>query len=412
MTTDRADPDRQPVERAAGGLARREPATGAVASPTQALRLLRRSGGRGLETAQAQTLLRLQRTGGNRAVTRLLQRDFAIAPTVPNPPEVQLTTQQMQIALRLNRVMFTDAAETAVIRDVLGIAREPSVPDEDFATAVVRYQGAFGLNTDGILGRGTAERLAAELTAEADFLGDPVRGTELRRAARRLHLRSLVSRTRGLLTHQGFVGADDLPEGAVTVRIGDRQAPTTNAISLEYTGENSDNVDWLQFISMQMFATPPAAAAPVFNTGTVGTTGGPVNWSDAVTERLFVDAVPGGSPLYNTSGFLNTRAAARRIAMFDEPGGPSGLPAAQAFVAGGPAAGATRVTLRMRFDSYVVRNNRARYRVSWTATTTYDTAAGTSSDIVYHFRSGQAVSGLAGRHRTALLGEYPGNPIR
>lgn len=300
-----------------------------------------------------------------------------------------------------------------MIRDVLGISKTPAVADEDFANAVVRYQSSFGLTPDGMLGRATAERLAQEITAEADFLGEPPTGTPLRRAARRLELRSMTSRTRGTPGHQGFVGTDDdNPEGAVTVRLGDIEGAANNAISLEYTGGNASSVNWLQFINMQMFATPPASAR-VFNTGSVGTTGGPVTWSNATTTNWFVDAVPGGSPLYNTSGGLNTRAAGRRLAMFDQPGGPSGLPTAQAFTsAAGPAAGATRVTMRMRFDAYVIRNNRARYHVRWTATTTYDTAAGTSSDIVYSLGDAGPVTGLRAAHRTALLAEYPGNAIR
>ena len=355
----------------------------------------------------------IQQAGEPSLQARLIQRDFAIAPTVPNPAEIVLTEAQMRSAQQLNQVMFTDPAEIEVMRDVLGIAGIPAVVDEAFVNAVVRYQGSYGLTQDGKLGPRTADRLAQEITAEADFLGQPLTGTPLRRAARRLHLRSMTSRRLGRMTHQGFVGTDDdNPQGAVTVRMGDQEAGNTNMISLEYTGENSDRVDWLQFINMQMFATPPAGGR-VFNTGAVATTGGNVVWSDAATTHWFVDAVPGAaSPLYNVSGFLSARAAARRIAMFDEPGGASGLPVAQAFTAAGAAAGATRVTMRMRFDSYVIRNNHARYRVSWTATTTYDTAAGTSSNIVYAQGAADVVAALRRVHRTALLAEYPGNPIR
>jgi hypothetical protein len=348
--------------------------------------------------------------------TNLIQRDLAIEPTVANPAEVVLTPQNMQRAIRVNLVMFTDEAEIAVVRNVLGVPKEPSVVDEDFVNAVIRYQSSFGLTPDGMLGPLTSARLATEITAEADGLAQPPTGTPLRRVARRLHLRSMTSRTRGTMTHQGFVGPDDNPEGAVTVRTGDREGAVGNDISLEYTGENSDQVDWLQFINMQMFATPPAAAAPVFNTGTAGTTGGDVVWSDAVTTRWFVDAVPppaSASPLYNVSGGLNMRAGGRRLAILDEPGGPPALPVAQAFTnPGAAAAGAPTVTLRMRFDSYVIRNNRARYHVSWTATTTYNITAGTSSAIVYSQGAAGTVAGLRGVHRTALLAEYAGSPIQ
>jgi hypothetical protein len=305
-------------------------------------------------------------------------------------------------------VRFSDADEIGVIRDVLGIDPTTAVVDDDFVNAVARYQSSYGLRSDGILGRITAGRLSREITAESNFLADPRTGNQRRRTARRLHLRSLVSRTQGTLVHQGFVGNDMNPEGCVTVRFGD----VGNRISLEYTGENSDDVNWLQFINMNMTARPPGAAARVFAAGTQGTTGGDVVWSNAATTNWAVDAVQATGPLYDVSGGNHTRTAGTRIAMLDMPGGAGGLPVAQAFAAvGGGAAGATSVRLRMNFATYVVRANRARYRVDWTATTTYNITAGTSSDIVYTGGGGGQVGGLAGAHRTALLAEYAGSPI-
>lgn len=342
----------------------------------------------------------------------LVQREFAVEPTVADPAAVALTVEQLNTAIRLDRVVFTDPEELAAVRDIVGIPREPTVVDADLVNAIGRYQAAFGLGVDGMVGPGTAAQLEREATASADALEQAPTGTPLRRLARRMHLRSMVSRRTGLLSHQGFVGDDANPEGAVTVRLGDRfSAAAPNTISLEYTGENADRVDWLQFINIQMFARVPGTAAPVFNTGNVGTTGGPVNYSDAATTNWFVDAEPANpSPLYNDSG-ANTRGRSRRLAMFDAPGGAHALPVAQAFAAGA-AAGATTVTLNMRFEAYVIRANRARYRVAWTGATVYNIAAGTSSAIMYRQGATASVSNLRGVHRTALLAEYPGNLIR
>lgn len=379
----------------------------APAAPAGVGPLLSRSG-RWPTEPRAETAIRLQRLVGNRAVSQMLQREWAVAPTVENPPEVTLTARATSSALSINRVMFRDADEIGVIRDVLGIDPAPAVVDDDFVNAVVRYQSSYGLTPDGILGRITAGRLSREITAESGFLAEAATGTQLRRTARRLHLRSLVSRTQGTLVHQGFVGNDMNPEGCVTVRFGD----AGNRISLEYTGENSDQVNWLQFINMNMTATPPGAGAPVFAAGTQGTTGGPVVWSNAGTTNWAVDAVQATGPLYDVSGGNHTRTAGTRIAILDLPGGAGGLPVAQAFAAvGGIAAGATSVRLRMNFATYVVRGNRGRYRVDWTGTTTYNITAGTSSNIVYSGGNGRQVAGLAGVHRTALLAEYAGSPI-
>ena len=343
-----------------------------------------------------------------------VQREFAVEPTVADPAAVAFTVEQLNTAMRFDRVVFTDPEELAEVRDIVGIPREPTVVDADLVNAIGRYQAAFGLGVDGMVGAGTAAQLEREATASADSLEQPPTGTPLRRLARRMHLRTMVTRRTGLLTHQGFVGDDANPEGAVTVRLGDRvDATLDNAISLEYTGENANDVGWLQFVNMRMFATPPGAAAPVFRAGTVGTSSGPTAFSDNTTTNWSVDAIqPGASALYNTLG-ASERRASRAIAIFDQPGGGSVLGLAQAFAAAGAAAdGATRVTFVASFESYVVRANSVRYRVAWTASTVVNITAGTASGVMYQQRAAGVVSALRGVHRTALLAEYPGNPIR
>ena len=100
--------------------------------------------------------------------------------------------------------------------------------------------------------------------------------------------------------------------------------------------------------------------------------------------------------------------------MLDAGGGPSWLPVAQAFTAaGGTAAGATNVRLRLRFVTYPVRGNRARYRIEYDAITTMNTTTGVVSAISYTVRSGRAVNSLDAVHRTTLVAptEHPGSPI-
>lgn len=342
----------------------------------------------------------------------LIQRDYAVEPTVEHPELEELSGSDVDKAIKYNRVLFTDAAEIGIVRDVLGLSPEPAEVNEDFVSAVAEYQAGFGLEQDGMLGPVTSGRLSAEITREADGLTNPEEQAPLRRVARRLELRSMISTSRrGSIMHVGFVGPDENPTAAVTVRAGDRTSGVSNLISLEYTGENANRVNWLQFINMQMFATPPGAAARVYNTGSVGTTGGNVDWSDATTTHWFVDADPANpSPLYNDSG-LAIRNAGRRITMFDQPGGASGLPVAQTFAATTTPA-STQVTLRMNFDSYAILNNRAVYHVRWSAITVYDITAGTSGEIEYRQGSAGNVSGLSGTHRTALTAEYAGSTIR
>ncbi|MGZ4243253.1 MAG: peptidoglycan-binding domain-containing protein [Solirubrobacteraceae bacterium] len=347
----------------------------------------------------------------------MLAREFAVAPTVADPPAVNLTAAQLRGARLMNEVLFVDADEIAVIRDVLGISREPSVVDDDLSNALARYQAQYGLTADGKLGPRTAAKLSAEMTAEADADADPPRGTELRRVAQRLQLRSMASRTRGTYASQDFVGPDDMPTGAVTVRLGDTEGGVDNMISLEYTGADANTVHWLQFVSMQMFATPPGAAAPVFATGTVDTSNGPEPWASPGTPNWTVDSVPNEpagapSPFYDVSGGMNTAAANRRIAMLDAPGGDSVIDVAHDFATSGAAAGATTVTFRDVFSSYVVKGGRAVYRVDYTAITVANVAAGTAGQIRYTQRFNGQVRGLLADHVTALAAKFPTAAIR
>jgi hypothetical protein len=409
--TEQGATESQPSEAAGPSPAAKEPPL----SPAAVGSLLARSD-RGVGPARHEAAMRLQRSVGNRATVRMLAREWAVAPTVAAPPAVALTATQSAGALRINRVMFRDAPEIEVIRDVLGISPTPSVVDADFVNGVAVYQSNYGLAADGILGPRTSGQLSREIAAESTFLAEAATGTQLRRTARRLHLRSLTSRTQGTLVHQGFVGPDMNPDGCVTVRTGDQ----ANSISMEYTGENSNAVDWIQFISGDLSATPAGAAAPVFQAGTQVTTGGTIPWSGAAGARGWhVDAIPPagggvGSPLYNVSGGWNSRTPARSVAMLDAGGGPSWLPVAQAFTAaGGTAAGATNVRLRLRFVTYPVRGNRARYRIEYDAITTMNTTTGVVSAISYTVRSGRAVNSLDAVHRTTLVAptEHPGSPI-
>jgi hypothetical protein len=355
----------------------------------------------------------MQRSIGNRATSRVLAREWAREPTVADPAPVALNAGRTTGARNIDQIMFTDAAEIGVIRDVLGIDAAPAVVDDDFVGAVAVYQSNYGLGVDGVLGPRTSRLLSQEIDAEMAGVGE--HPGDLRRVSRRLHLRSMVTRTSGRLVHQGFVGSDAFPEGAVTVRFDD----AGNNITLEYTGENSDSVNWLQMIGGDLSATPAAGGAVAHQVGTQATTGGAVAWGNAATTNWSVDVFRpvGGaqpaSPFYDLVGAAN-RAAGSSIEMLDTPGGAGWVGVAQAFGAPGAlAAGATSVNLQLRFSTYVVRNNVARYRVDYTANSTINLTTGAVGAITYRGGRGRPVAGLAAEHHTGLTsaGNYPGSPI-
>ncbi len=105
------------------------------------------------------------------ASAEMVQADFAVEPTTPGRPAPTLTAQQVQDAIAYNQARHTDVAEVELLRDILGISHTPAVIDEDFVNAVARYQAQFGLPPDGRLGHDTADRLAREIIASADYLG-------------------------------------------------------------------------------------------------------------------------------------------------------------------------------------------------------------------------------------------------
>src|SRR5262249_53051389 len=100
---------------------------------------------RSARPARAAAVLALQRAAGNRAARRLLAREYAVAPTVDHPAAVSLTAAQSRAARAMNEVLFTDAAEIALLREVLNLAREPSKVDDDFTKALAAYQASYGL---------------------------------------------------------------------------------------------------------------------------------------------------------------------------------------------------------------------------------------------------------------------------
>jgi hypothetical protein len=105
---------------------------------------------------------------------RLLQRDFALAPPRPDAVGRTLTDAQMRAAIRFNdRVVSVIGADgIRELRDVLGIAHDPAVVDEDFANAVVRWQAMHRFTQDGQLGPTSARALFREMGAETVARGE------------------------------------------------------------------------------------------------------------------------------------------------------------------------------------------------------------------------------------------------
>lgn len=346
----------------------------------------------------------------------VIQRDLAVEPTVPGAVGGELTPNQIRRAISWNQAAFTDADEITLLRDVLGISSEPAVIDEDFIRALVQYQADFGLTQDGLLGARTAQRLADELQAEATYLGadaDVGTATEmaLNPAQRRMRLRSRVVSRLGQMLHQGFIGPRDNPSGIVTVRSGLNTDAGTNSIGMNYTGSNVANSRWLQFTFSQMSAIDPITHRRVYRGGSVRTTGGLYNYSNATTFYWNVDTVPATGSMYYETGGTNERTGGH-TEIFDQPEGWNTQ--AETFATTSFATRPSSVRLIKGFDTYlVVNNNSVVYHVRWNLYFNFNTSVTPTTDVAgtYEVLTAGPVNRLPSSEKTRLDTQFPGNTI-
>lgn len=330
-----------------------------------------------------------------------IQADFAIAPTTPGARVQTLSQTQIQDAITFNQALYTNATQIGHIRDVLGISPAPPVVDADFVNAVGRYQAQYGLTQDGKLDLPTADRLAHEITAESDYL-------------RTGNQQSIV--TRGTVTHTGAVGTpppghQGPPVGAVEVRTGEEIELTPgsrlpNVISIEYTGAILEDSRWLQFVWFEMTASTPAGTA--YLSGSVPTSSGLLPFTTNPASPNWAVDSGANNPFYESDAASLRNNSSTTI--FDAAGGASWSPIPQAVFSAG--LGATSVTFTAHFETYLIQNNQAVYKVPYSASTTYTppTTAGGSvgvGAIGYTVVAAGPATALPRNLRTILHNNYP-----
>jgi hypothetical protein len=134
-----------------------------------------------------------------------IQADFSTEPINDAPVIIELTEDETNEAIRFNRTILNDEKEISVLRDVLGVSKNPAVIDEDLIRVIVSYQARNDIDQDGKIGPVTASRISMEYWEEARFLGNR-KGRELRRMARRMDNRSFnisITRAAVSLTNRG-----------------------------------------------------------------------------------------------------------------------------------------------------------------------------------------------------------------
>jgi hypothetical protein len=114
----------------------------------------------------------MQQHGGGATAA---QRDLALAPVAVDPTERPLSEADIKAAMAFNAYKLKGKQHLALVRDVLGVAKEPAVSDRALALAVAHFQAAHGVAQDGQLGPVTMllvieEFQAEDLAAEAEGL--------------------------------------------------------------------------------------------------------------------------------------------------------------------------------------------------------------------------------------------------
>jgi hypothetical protein len=96
-----------------------------------------------------------------------VQRQAPPADAAPAPaPALLLTEEQITVAIAYNAARFSDPWTIATIRELIGVAKYPAVPDRDLALGVAAWQDSHPpLVVDGKIGVGTTRSIT-------DALGD------------------------------------------------------------------------------------------------------------------------------------------------------------------------------------------------------------------------------------------------
>jgi hypothetical protein len=221
--------------------------------------------------------------------------------------------------------------------------------------------------------------------------------------------------TRGAAQHTGLVGAvppgaAGPPVGAVEVRTGEEieLAPGSripNVIAIEYSGALLADSRWLQFVWFELTAATPQGTARV--SGNVPTSSGVLPFTTNPAAPTWAVDSGSNNPFYESGG-ANLRNASSTT-MFDAPGGGSAAPLAQAVF--GAGVGATSATFTAHFETYLIQNNHAVYKVPYSASTTFTPPPSTGGTIAagaigYTVGAAGPATALPANLRTILHANY------
>ena len=321
------------------------------------------------------TALRLQATAGNRAVAGLA-RERTLA-------RLKKPTKAEKAA--------ADFATARTAADWTGAVGALGRMDEGAAVVLMRGCPTADVTSIASIAKPLTAKKAQRVYRLARFvLKDP--------GAAAVHADQATVTTKGKLG-----GSAKVPGGKIKVRTGGQVTMSGGStldepFTLSYEGTSAPRTRWLQFIWRELIATDPVKGRHRV-AGAITTSGGSYSLTtDPKSPSFNTDSAPGaGGPFYE-AGFLNNRSATNTT-IFDQPG------AMNTRVDAAFDAGATKVTSRAHFTTYLVRDwkvlDRAKINVEWKFTAKGQSPARRQSACVL------PASKLEKGHRDRLIAQFP-----
>lgn len=273
------------------------------------------------------------------------------------------------------------------------------IPFKHDATALKQLKDTYQVELSGGL---TKQGLEADIR-------DEMSGDELAYALYLLNAPAPAQQKTGVPTipNEGTEAASgNVGGGRVSVHTGvgftSRSGHTaTSGFSMGYKGGLAADSNWLQFIWREILVTDRAKKErPISDTFQPDAGGAPYNYTTDPSRPVYhVDSADTNNPFYATKLIANR--APGETTIYDDPG-PVQTRVTREF-----RQGATKVSVRTHFDTFLIRDYKTLYRVSlnlvWTFTdptnpTTFTkTATATSSKVKF----------LPDEQRETLIAQYP-----
>lgn len=370
----------------------------------------------GWGTDEEKIYVSLQKLGKDPAAIAALRKAYQDKYGLELEAEIRGEMSGDELRLALELIGIVDDPATGV-----AVGAAPTTPEAMTAAANRLYGAMKGLGTDeeaifavlipfqrdaarlAQLKETYAKELSGGLSGKGleQDLNDEMSGSELHYALFLLNAPPPRAPTgaagvpdEGTEVHTGTV-----PGGSVSVRTGTQLTPggDKEGYAVGYKGGLSDESAWLQFIWREILVEHPVRGGYRVDQS-ITTTGGTYRLTtDPSDPHYNTDTADPEDPFYEAAGMSGRTADSST--MYDMPS------AATAFVNAELAGGATKVTSRAHFNTFLIRDYRALYHVTVDVEWVFTSA--TVPPRTQTVAGSGKVSGLPDKIRARLVEQFP-----